>query len=153
MAVAPDRRVGAWRVHERIVLGNTPIVVDAVDLAEPVFQILRVLHRAAFTEREEEMSLAVPGEARSEMHAARHVQLRRRSEDHLLFRPLVVLVDLSANDDGVGRRLRRSASPSALTAAESCAGRRGAAGAVGRRPAAPARQEPRRIGGGGGGAT
>src|SRR4051794_9927166 len=98
MSITPDGPIGIGRIHERIVFRNTAVVVHTVNLAQPVLQILRVLHRAAFPEREEQMSLTIPGETRSEMHTARDVQLCRRSKDDLLIGPLVVLADLSAND-------------------------------------------------------
>ena len=113
VAVAPDRRHRARRVDERIVLRHRAVVVDAVDLAERLGEILRVRHVVLLAEREEQVPLLVEDEARSVVRVRRAVELGLRAEDDLLLGPLVVLVDLAADDDRHRRRIGRTATASA----------------------------------------
>ena len=65
MAVAPDRRQRAGLADERVVLRHRAVVVDAMDLAGRLGEVLRVLHHAALAEGVEEVALPVEGEARA----------------------------------------------------------------------------------------
>ena len=102
MAVAPDRREHVGPVHERVVLGNRAVVVDAVHLAERRGQILGVGHLAALADGEEQVAVAVEDESCAEVRIGGGVGLRLGAEQDLLLDPLVLRVDLAADDHGVG---------------------------------------------------
>src|SRR6185503_7612349 len=98
VAVAPDGRYRIGSGHERIVLRHRSIVVHAVDLAHRARQVLRVLHDAAFADREEQVPLAIEDEPGAEMRAVGRVEVWRRAENDLLIDPFVAAVDTPSND-------------------------------------------------------
>src|SRR5437879_5448222 len=100
MTVRPDRRNGPRARDKRVVLWHAAVVVDTMNLAGRLRQVLRIFRFSVFTERKEQVSLFVEDESRAVVNVRRGVKLGGGVEDELLIGPLVVLVDLSANDGG-----------------------------------------------------